>query len=164
MIDNYPNCYVTLTLEPDPSTYPFTVWLNVQGNEIIVQTLDLSHAGVYPMKLHVDPTVGLSSGLSLTIEFTVELVNICKTTKFDSFKMSSLEILRQDAEFSMDNLLSYRGLNTLASKSGVDCGLIVTTIRPLDSTKPMPTWIRTDLQSQTLIVNLSKEKESFFKL
>lgn len=43
----------------------------------------MAHAGVYPMKLHIDPKPGVSIGLSKTVDFTVELINLCKTTTFD---------------------------------------------------------------------------------
>jgi len=144
LVSTFPACQYTLTLDPDPSVYSFAVVLNQAGNEIVIASKDLKDEGVYPMKLIIKPKVGFSSGVSKILNFTVELINICKTTSFDSFTILNLGILKQSPEFGRDNFLPYSDLNTIAWKYGVDCGKVLITIEPAVANDEVPTWIKLD--------------------
>jgi hypothetical protein len=62
---------------------------------MLIETLDLHQSGIYPLKLKASGEYGESK----FIDFTVEIINVCKTTYFDKINIPSLEILRQDPNF-----------------------------------------------------------------
>lgn len=82
---------MTITVEPEIRPYSLTV--DTLRSQLIFETRNLHHSGVYPLKLKIVPALG-SIGLTKVLNFTVELINICKTTSFDKIKIPSIEILR----------------------------------------------------------------------
>ena len=91
-----------VTIDPPDYTYSFTRMFNLLGKEVYISTKNLDDAGVYTMKLTAFPRPGISVGVTKEVEFTVELLNICKTTQFEG-TVSNLEILRQRPEFLQSN-------------------------------------------------------------
>lgn len=125
--EHYPNCDVTYSLSPDPST--FGEWdINlVRGypGSIGLQTKNFKAAGTYPMVLHIDPTDGVSVGQSLAVPFELKLIDLCEDTTFAPFKLPDMEIFRQEfAKFTNDQENSFVNLKTYAELLGADCGLV----------------------------------------
>jgi hypothetical protein len=89
----------------------------------------MDFAGVYPMKLTASPRPGVSIGFVKEVNFTVELLNICKTTKFEG-TINNLDILRQNPEFQKNNFIDLAKFETLAAKLGCDCGATMFSVTP----------------------------------
>ena len=126
-----------------------------------MQTRDLGDEGVYTLKFTAFPRVDYSVGVTKEVEFQIALVNACQTTQFEG-RVANLEILRQNPEFKVDNIIDLSGLETLADKMGVDCGLVMFTVSNKNPDDPEPTWIRSENVEKRLIVNLSEETEMSF--
>lgn len=116
LVTNVVGCPMTFTVEPNPSNVPFSLIIDTYKNQLVFETKDLHHAGVYKLKLHVDPLPGTSTGVSKVLDFDVELINICKTTSFEKIKIANLEILRQAPNFFQDNYIVFGDLKTEAEK------------------------------------------------
>ena len=99
--------YVTCT-----KPQPYSLIVDTYKNQLVFETKDLHHEGVYELQLHVEPLLGTSIGISKVINFKVELVNICKTTSFEKIKVASIEILRQAPNFNQDNYIEFGDLKT----------------------------------------------------
>ena len=138
-----PYCLMDIAIDPPDYSYSFTRKFNLLQKEVYISTKNLEDAGVYKMKLTAFPRPGISVGVTKEVEFTVELLNICKTTQFEG-KVENLDILRQRPEFSQSNIIDLSNFDTLAGKLGVDCGAIIFSVKPQDKTEPVPDWIKID--------------------
>jgi hypothetical protein len=124
-----PNCLMDISFDPPDYTYAFTVNFSLALKEIYISTKNMDFAGVYPMKLTASPRPGVSIGFVKEVNFTVELLNICKTTKFEG-TINNLDILRQNPEFQKNNFIDLAKFETLAAKLGCDCGATMFSVTP----------------------------------
>lgn len=88
----FPDCELTYWIEPGPNDLCWGLDFNTA--EISIQTTDRACAGVYDMILHIDPRAGVSVGESLTIPWTVNLIDLCIDTTWQPFSFSNFEVLK----------------------------------------------------------------------
>jgi hypothetical protein len=106
------------------------------------------------MHLNIVPTPGFSVGTSISVPFTLNLVDICHNTTFIPFTVPNFEVLKQMPNFKMDNYIDFGYLDTFAGMRGVYCGPVTYQLVNPVQNQPVPSYIYVDSENQRLVVNL----------
>jgi len=84
---------------------PF-VTLSSSDRTIKVETTDLKHSGVYKIELFATPK-SPCFGATMTTLFELEMVNLCKTTKFYDQSIANMIVFKQDPEFKPQQVILF---------------------------------------------------------
>ena len=90
-----PNCGLTYKLKP--TSVPFKVVYSNSPNQIKITSESLKDWGSYNMTLEATPLRPgnpLYLGTPLNLNFTLEMIDLCRTTKFFQQKIPNIEIIR----------------------------------------------------------------------